>query len=269
MRHGEAGGLARRLTDSPSTLVGIVFVLAVVLGVGIGAGQWAVVVYALSFWHYAIYALAFVLRRVRLEVFIRDAVLTKGVSLAAFAAVYLTAPPDLLSLLVVATGLLFNISAARALGTERTYYGLELGALEPRLVKGFPYSVTRHPMLLGNAVAFAGTLLNAEFRAEWWPLAVAHVLLNLAVMVMEARAMPWRPVLPALVNRLCPLAAWPVASVAVVAGALIAGLAGGGAILLAGLLLAIGAYAFVLLQAFAWPQRTDPAPVAAGQKTSR
>jgi hypothetical protein len=30
-------------------------------------------------------------------------------------------------------------------------------------------------MLAGNVVAFAGTLINADFRREWWPLACAHV----------------------------------------------------------------------------------------------
>ena len=248
---------------SPSLPVGIVFVIATLLGIGALAGQWGVAVYALSFWHYPIYALAFVLRAVRLAVFERDAVFMKGVSLAAFAAVYLTVTPNFLSLMVVAIGLLFNLSAARALGTDRTYYGYELAALPPRRVTAFPYSVLSHPMLTGNALAFAGTLLNAEFRADWWPLAVAHVILNLAILVMEARARPRQLVLPAAIAARPWLTAWPAGAGLVAAGALLAGLAGSGIVFVAGVALASLAYGLVLLTAYAWPnaaverRRTD------------
>ena len=240
-------------TASPSLPVGVVFVLMIVLGLGVLAGQWTVVVYALSFWHYAIYALAFVPRAVSLPVFERDAVLMKGVSLAAFAAVYLTVTPDFLSLLFVGVGLLFNISAARALGTDRTYYGYELASLPPKWVTAFPYSVLSHPMLTGNAVAFTATLLNAEFRADWWPLAVAHVILNLAILVMEARARPRRLARPATIAARPWLTAWPTGAAVVAAGALLAGLAGSGIVFAAGVALASLAYGFVLLAAYGWP----------------
>lgn len=268
MRGGDADGRGRRLAASPSTPVGIIFVLAVALLVGALAGAWATVVYALSFWHYPIYALAFVCRQVRLEVFKRDAVLMKGVSLAVFAAVYLTQPPDLLSLSVVIVGLAFNISAARALGADRTYYGYELAAIPPKLVKSFPYSVLAHPMLTGNAVAFTGTLLNAEFRADWWPLAVAHALLNLAVLVMEARAEPKRLDRPKLLERYEWLASWPMTSGVIVAGTLIAGLAGGGALLAIGLAIAMLSLGLALLATYAWHQQNGRGPVRAGQQTS-
>ncbi len=241
------------LTASPSLPVGVVFVLMVVLGIGMLAGQWTVVVYGLSFWHYLIYALAFVLRAVPLPVFERDAVLMKGVSLAAFAAVYLTVMPDLLSLLFVGVGLLFNLSAARALGTDRTYYGYELASLPPERITSFPYSVLSHPMLTGNAVAFTGTLLNAEFRADWWPLAVAHVILNLAILVMEARARPKKLARPAAIAGQPWLTAWPAGAGLVAVGALLAGLAGGGIVFAAGVALATLGYGVVLLAAYAWP----------------
>jgi hypothetical protein len=50
---------------SPSLPVSLVFIVAAVLGIGFLAGQWAVLVYVLSFWHYPIYALAFVSGRCR------------------------------------------------------------------------------------------------------------------------------------------------------------------------------------------------------------
>lgn len=249
------GRLREALAASPSFPVGLVFIAMMVLGIGVVAGRWTVVVYALSFWHYLIYALAFVPRAVPLRVFVHDAVLLKAASLAVFAAVYVTSMPSLLSLLVVAIGLLFNFSAARALGTERTYYGYELAALPGKRVTSFPYSVLAHPMLTGNAVAFTGTLLDDTFRAAWWPLAVAHVILNLAILVMEARAEGSKLERPAVFERLRWLTTWPGGAAVVVAGALLAGLAGGGVLFALGLILAALAYGAVLLAAYAWPAR--------------
>jgi hypothetical protein len=40
-------------------------------------------------------------------------------------------------------------------------------------------------MILGNVAAFGGTLINAPFRAEWWPLASLHVVLNIGLLAME------------------------------------------------------------------------------------
>ena len=111
-------------------------------------------------------------------------------ALAAFLAVYLSAGPSPLSLLVVAAGFALNVAAAKALGTDRTYYGFELAGMPAKHVTAFPYSFIAHPMLIGNMVAFGGPLLDAGFRAEWWPLAVVHVLSNLAILVMEARSSP-------------------------------------------------------------------------------
>ena len=88
----------------------------------------------------------------------------KTVSVAALAIVYLRAPLDLASLAVIAGGILLNIRAAAALGLDRTYYGHEVAGLPARRITGFPYSLTSHPMILGNVAAFGGTLINADFR---------------------------------------------------------------------------------------------------------
>jgi hypothetical protein len=109
----------------------------------------------------------------------------KTVSVAALAFVYLRAPIDPLSLAVIAGGILLNMRAAAALGLDRTYYGHELAGLPPRRITAFPYSLTSHPMILGNVSAFGGTLINADFREQWWPLAVLHVVLNVGLLAME------------------------------------------------------------------------------------
>ena len=78
-----------------------------------------------------------------------------------------------------------NIRAAAVLGLDRTYYGREVAGLPPRRMTTFPYSLTAHPMILGNVAAFGGTLINAGFRERWWPLAGQHVALNIGLLVME------------------------------------------------------------------------------------
>jgi hypothetical protein len=139
----------------------------------------------LSFWHYYLYWLAFAFGAVAFDVFKRDAVAMKTVSVAALAAVYLTAPLDLASLIVIACGILLNVRAAAVLGIDRTYYGREVGGLPPRRITAFPYSLTAHPMILGNIAAFGGTLINPGFARHWWPLACLHVALNIGLLVME------------------------------------------------------------------------------------
>ena len=47
--------------------------------------------------------------------------------------------------------------AAAVLGIDRTYYGHEVLGLAPKRLTAFPYSLTAHPMILGNVAAFGGT----------------------------------------------------------------------------------------------------------------
>src|ERR1700733_8593607 len=143
-----------------STLACALFVLAVVLGAALDRSL-PLAVYLLSFWHYYLYWLAFAFGVMPFEVFKRDAVAMKTVSVAALAVVYLACPLDLASLIVIAGGILLNVRAAAALGMDRTYYGAELAGLPPRRITAFPYSLVAHPMILGNVAAFGGTLINA------------------------------------------------------------------------------------------------------------
>ena len=145
----------------------------------------ALAVYLLSFWHYYLYWLAFAFGAMPFDVFKRDAVAMKTISVAALAAVYLATPLDLVSLLVIACGALLNARAAAVLGTDRTYYGHEVASLPPNRTTAFPYSLTAHPMILGNVAAFGGTMINPAFAERWWPMACLHVALNVGLLVME------------------------------------------------------------------------------------
>lgn len=166
--------------------------VATVAAIAVLAGSQAIAVYALGFWHYLLYALAYRFGAVPLPTFKRDAVLMKSVALLAVASAYFTAALDPVSLAVVASGFLLNALGAAVLGADRTYYGHEVAGLPRLRVARFPYSAIAHPMLVGNMLAHGGMLLNPGFREHWWPLACAHVALNLGLLAMERFVMPLR-----------------------------------------------------------------------------
>ncbi|MDP1749112.1 MAG: methyltransferase, partial [Reyranella sp.] len=167
-----------------STLACGLFVLAVLIGAALDESL-PRAVWLLSFWHYYLYWLAVAFGAPSFDVFKRDAVAMKTVSVAALAAVYLAAPLDLASLAVIVVGIGLNVRAASVLGFDRTYYGREVAGLPPRRITAFPYSLVTHPMILGNVAAFGGTLINSAFAQAWGPLACLHVALNIGLLVME------------------------------------------------------------------------------------
>ncbi len=142
-------------------------------------------IYLLSFWHYALYWRTFVFGTADFDAFKRKAIVLKTISITALALVYLRFPLDPVSLAVIAGGIFLNARAAAVLGIDRTYYGHEVAGLPPRRITAFPYSVTAHPMILGNVAAFGGTLINPGFREQWWPLASLHVAANIGLLAME------------------------------------------------------------------------------------
>lgn len=221
------------------TTLGMLYV-AVIAGLLLPGGQWAAAIYLLAYWHYAAYAAAYRFGAVAPARFRRDAVFLKTVSLAGLGWAYFAAPLDWLSIGLVAAGFALNAQAARVLGAERTYYGAELTALPPQRAAAFPYSITAHPMLYGNLLAYAGTLLNPIFRETWWPLALGHLVANVGLLVMEARVTPlrrhargvpeqaWADVMPSVLTALIVGAGFGVALAGLVASPLtLAALAGG------------------------------------------
>lgn len=169
-----------------AALIVAAFTLSVLL-VALAAGRLDLAIYALSFWHYLVYVLAFCFRRVPHDRFKFDGVLLKTISLLVFAIALLQDTPDIVALVVMALGFGLNSAAAARLGADRTYYGVELAGMPAKWTTAFPYSVMSHPMLFGAMLAYGGALIDAGFRENWWPLAVLHMLLNLMVMIMEAR----------------------------------------------------------------------------------
>lgn len=172
------------MSASWSTLSCVLLVLAILLGAAL-AYSLPAAVYLLSFWHYGLYWLAFAFGASDFDAFKRNAIALKTISVTALAVVYLGTPLDPVSLAVILGGILLNLRATQVLGLDRTYYGHEVAGLPGRRITAFPYSLTSHPMILGNVAAFGGTLINTAFRADWWPLASLHVVLNIGLLAME------------------------------------------------------------------------------------
>ena len=145
----------------------------------------SVAFYTLSFWHYYVYLLAYRFRAVPLSAFKRDAIAMKCVSLAILGWAFFSGTPDIISMSVSALGFALNAYSAVILGSDRSYYGYELGGIAYHRITSFPYSMLAHPMLIGNIVAFSGTLINADFRENWSPLAVTHAVMNVGLLFME------------------------------------------------------------------------------------
>jgi hypothetical protein len=152
--------------------------------------QTGVTVYALSFGHYFAYWLAYRHGAVDPATFRRDSILLKTLSLSALAWAFFVGDHSAVALAAMTAGFGLNMLAAYVLGAERTYYGFELGVLPPRRITRFPFSVIPHPMLTGNMFAYAGALLDDDFRRDWWPLSVAHVALNAGLLLMELKVTP-------------------------------------------------------------------------------
>jgi hypothetical protein len=95
------------------------------------------------------------------------------------------------SLALVAAGLALSTAALCRLGLTRTYFGSEMGLVEPKRVGAFPYNVLPHPMALGSLAALAGVQLLPGVRAHapWLvPTHAALTLLHLAQEVLDIHA---------------------------------------------------------------------------------
>ncbi len=93
---------------------------------------------------------------------------------------------DLISVSMIAAGYIVSMMATAALGVDRTYFGAELGLMQPKFVTSFPYGYIPHPMITSQLFALAGFLKASHFRAAtpWWIIPV-HMALYLTHMTQE------------------------------------------------------------------------------------
>jgi hypothetical protein len=165
--------------------VGVLNLLVLLLFWGVSQGHPMERVYLFSFVQYFLYFFAYTFRAVEPGKFARDGTLFQLIALGVLFYEYARTGLDVPSLVVAAAGFGLSGLAFLRLGSDRTYFGAELGTVPAARVSGFPYAVIPHPMIVGKLVGFAGLALYAPFRAAWWPLLVVHAACYLLVLGQE------------------------------------------------------------------------------------
>lgn len=181
--------------DRLETLLGLrnLFYLAMITTVAYITNCYEVFLVCTSYVHYFRYISTYYVRKdIDFGSFKRDVLLFKTIALAQLFHMYVIAPIragtfefDVISLAMIIAGYTVSMMATNALGIDRTYFGVELGLLEPKWVTQFPYGVIPHPMITSQVVALLGFFKAAHFRAvNPWVVPV-HVTLYLIHMIQE------------------------------------------------------------------------------------
>lgn len=116
-----------------------------------------------SFRHYCIYLCTFAFRSppVAHGYLMRDAKLYKTCALLHLGRRLLPlvqVPSDIPGVLLALMGFSITILATVRLGMVRTYFGSELGFVQPKWISGFPYGTIPHPMIMGQLFAYSSIL---------------------------------------------------------------------------------------------------------------
>ena len=151
--------------------------------------------YGSSFIHYLLYMAVYYSREdVAFYAFKRRAMFFKGLAGAQLVYLYLRdAHFDPLSLSLIALGVALSGAAARVLGMERTYFAAELGRCEPLTLRRFPYSLLKHPMIVGNIIALLGFYALPELRAAAPYLVPMHIAFYLLHLLQEEGVILTKP----------------------------------------------------------------------------
>lgn len=170
-----------------------IFYLAMVACLAYITQTYEVFLVLTSFVHYFRYISTYYVRKdIDFGSFKRDVLLFKTMALAQLFNLYAIQPlrngtfeVDVLSIAMIITGYSLSIMATNALGIDRTYFGVELGLMEPKWVTAFPYGVIPHPMITSQVLALLGFFKAAHFRQSVPWLVPIHVILYLTHMLQE------------------------------------------------------------------------------------
>jgi hypothetical protein len=92
---------------------------------------------------------------------------------------------DWMSIGMITIGFWLSGMAAGTIGIDQTYFGAELGRMEPNRIHSFPYNLTHHPMIIGNLIGLAGFYKLDGFRTALPWLVPVHVFLYVVHMLQE------------------------------------------------------------------------------------
>lgn len=144
-----------------------------------------------SFRHYVVYICTFAFRdNVALGYLMRDCKFFKTLALLQLGVRILPLfefPPDVPCLGLAAAGFGTTMLACAQLGFVRTYFGSELGFVDPKWVDGFPYNTIPHPMIVGQLFAYGSILgwFGDRIPVDTQYLVGAHMACYVLHMVQE------------------------------------------------------------------------------------
>lgn len=181
------GRLSAAVADLLDFRIALLGVAGLVLGLLLDPGL--ALIYLLSYGFHLLNLETFVRRRTTLARFRRQTFVLRTLAVATLVALlapYLTTPLNLWAAAPLAAGFWLQFAAVRALGWDRTYYGVELGAVAPRRIGTFPYSVVPHPMHLGILLQLAGLYALCPAFTEAYPYLIpGHMALTVLTALVE------------------------------------------------------------------------------------
>lgn len=118
-----------------------------------------------SFIHYIRYiSTYFVRNKISFYEFKRDCFFWKFIALGQLFFYYSL---NLTSLLLIIIGFGLSILAYQRIGTDATYFGVELGIIKSPRSVSFPYGFIPHPMILGSCIAIYGIGMGLDSEYIW------------------------------------------------------------------------------------------------------
>merc|ERR1711865_627352 len=75
--------------------------------------------------------------------------------------------------------------ATKALGVDRTYFGVELGFCKPKWITAIPYNAIPHPMIVSQIFALLGFFKAVQMRESFVWLVPIHIMLYPTHMLQE------------------------------------------------------------------------------------
>lgn len=137
--------------------------------------------------YFFIYYFAWIFRKVKLDHFMRDAVIFKNISWIIILKLYFEEKTDNTSLIISTIGLIIAYTAYLSLGKKVTFFQKELTNVETKLVLDkFPYNLgIKSPMIIGNIIFLFGLLVNNDFRRSSKNLIAFQICGYLVQMFLE------------------------------------------------------------------------------------
>lgn len=168
---------------------GRILMITGVISFRILTGSNILFVYLLSYGFHIINLTAFCFRNYSSKRFLRHSLTARSIAvglIGVLVAQHAGSAANWYALIPLVLGTALHAMSVKALGLQRTYYGVELGELAPRQIRSFPYGCIPHPMECGAILQFVGIhFLFPSFAAAHPFLIPGHIAFGLLTAFVE------------------------------------------------------------------------------------